>query len=120
MVNLDIKKTSLNPPVIQSFLEQEVANINQECKYPTYGLENLGLKNLGCVYRNLSIPQLVECAIVRGEGKLASNGALVVETGKYTGRSPKDRYIVDEPSSRDEIDWNNLNVPISEENFERL
>ncbi len=120
MVNLDIKKTSLNPPVIQSFLEQEVANINQECKYPTYGLENLGLKNLGCVYRNLSIPQLVECAIVRGEGKLASNGALVVETGKYTGRSPKDRYIVDEPSSRDEIDWNNLNVPISEENFEKL
>ena len=120
MVNLDIRKTSLNPPVIQSFLEQEVANINQECKYPTYGLENLGLKNLGCVYRNLSIPQLVECAIVRGEGKLASNGALVVETGKYTGRSPKDRYIVDEPSSRDEIDWNNLNVPISEENFEKL
>ena len=120
MVNLDIKKTSLNPPVIQSFLEQEVANINQECKYPTYGLENLGLKNLGCVYRNLSIPQLVECAIVRGEGKLASNGALVVETGKYTGRSPKDRFIVDEPSSRDEIDWNNLNVPISEENFEKL
>ncbi len=120
MVNLDIRKTSPNPPVIQSFLEQEVANINQECKYPTYGLETLGLKNLGCVYRNLSIPQLVECAIVRREGKLASNGALVVETGKYTGRSPKDRFIVDEPSSRDEIDWNNLNVPISEENFERL
>ncbi len=120
MVNLDSRKTSLNPPVIQSFLEQEVANINQECKYPTYGLETLGLKNLGCVYRNLSIPQLVECAIVRREGKLASNGALVVETGKYTGRSPKDRFIVDEPSSRDEIDWNNLNVPISEENFERL
>ncbi len=120
MVNLDSRKTSLNPPVIQSFLEQEVANINQECKYRTYGLETLGLKNLGCVYRNLSIPQLVECAIVRGEGKLASNGALVVETGKYTGRSPKDRFIVDEPSSRDEIDWNNLNVPISEENFEKL
>ncbi len=118
MVNLDIRKTSLKSP--PSFLEQEVANNNHEYSYPTYGLENLGLKNLGRVYRNLSIPELVECAVTRGEGKLASNGALVVETGKYTGRSPKDRFIVDEPSSRDEIDWNNLNVPISEANFEKL
>jgi len=43
-----------------------------------------------------------------------------VKTGKYTGRSPNDKFIVDEPSSREEIHWNNLNVPISEEHFERL
>ena len=87
---------------------------------PTYGLENLGLINLGRIYHNLPIPELVKHALARGEGQLASNGALVVETGKYTGRSPNDRYIVKEPSSQDEIDWNQHNVPISEKQFEQL
>ncbi len=120
MVSLDTKNDSLNPPITQSSLERKLAINGKECNYPTYGLEALGLKNLGRVYRNLSVPQLVERALARGEGKLANNGSLVVETGKYTGRSPKDKFIVDEPSSRDEIDWNHLNVPISEENFQRL
>ncbi len=88
--------------------------------YPSYGLESLGMRNLGRVYRNLSVPQLVEHAIARKEGVLAANGALVVETGKYTGRSPKDKFIVKEPSTQAEIDWNNHNVPISEEKFERI
>ena len=88
--------------------------------HSTYGLERLGLNNLGRVYHNLSVPQLVEHALARNEGILADNGALVVETGKYTGRSPKDRYIVDEPSSRAEVDWNQYNVPISEAQFQQL
>ena len=86
----------------------------------TYGLEELGIQNIGRVYRNLSVAQLVEHALTRGEGVLASNGALLVETGKYTGRSPKDRYVVEEASSRDEIDWNQYNVPISEQKFQQL
>lgn len=85
-----------------------------------YGLDQLGLRNLGHVYRNLSVPELIEHALRRGEGVLAANGALCVKTGKYTGRSPNDKFIVDEPSSREEIHWNNLNVPISEEHFDRL
>ncbi len=124
MVGLSTKKNTINPPLIISTrgrLEWDVPdNKNDGLLNPTYGLEALGLKNLGSVYRNLSIPKLIEIALVRGEGKLASNGALVVETGKYTGRSPQDRFIVDEPSSRDGIDWNHLNVPISEANFQRL
>ncbi len=120
MVSLDTKKKSLNPPFTQSSLEGKVVSNDQKWEYPIYGLEALGLKNLGRVYRNLSVPQLVEFALARGEGRLASNGALVVETGQYTGRSPKDKFIVDEPNSRDEIDWNHLNVAISEENFQRL
>ena len=83
-------------------------------------LEELGLHHLGKLYRNLAVPQLVEHALLRGEGELADNGALCVETGQYTGRSPLDRFIVDEPSCHDSIAWNHLNRPISPANFERL
>lgn len=87
---------------------------------PTYGLEKLGLKNLGHVYRNLSVPMLIEHAIARAEGVMASNGALCVKTGKYTGRSPHDKFIVQEEASQNEIHWSHLNVPIDECHFDRL
>lgn len=83
-------------------------------------LESLGLRNLGRLYWNLSVPQLIEHALARKEGILAANGALCVKTGKYTGRSPKDKFIVDEPDIHDEVDWNGVNIPISVEKFERL
>lgn len=87
---------------------------------PTYGLEVLGIKHCDRIYRNLSIPKLVEHALARGEAILSANGALCVETGQYTGRSPNDKFIVAEPSSQNEVHWNTTNVPISEENFELL
>lgn len=87
---------------------------------PTLGLADLGMQNLHQVYHNLSVAELVEHALMRGEGILAANGALCVETGKYTGRSPKDRFIVDEPGCRNEVDWNDINRPISEDTFDRL
>ncbi|PPA71800.1 phosphoenolpyruvate carboxykinase (ATP) [Jeotgalibacillus proteolyticus] len=72
------------------------------------------------VRRNLSVPVLVEKILERNEGTLTSSGAVKAETGKYTGRSPKDKYIVDEPSSRDQIDWGSVNQPISSDVFDRL
>jgi phosphoenolpyruvate carboxykinase (ATP) len=86
----------------------------------TYGLDKLGLTNFGKIFRNLSVPVLVEHAVSRGEGKLASNGALNVLTGKYTGRSPEDKFIVDEPSIHDEIMWGKVNKPFTSEKFDAL
>ena len=59
----------------------------------------LGIGGSGKVYHNLTYPQLVEIALKNGEGVLSDTGALVVNTGKYTGRSPDDKYIVDTPVS---------------------
>ncbi|MDK2820830.1 MAG: phosphoenolpyruvate carboxykinase [Clostridia bacterium] len=83
-------------------------------------LDELGIINTGTIYHNLPVARLVEIALERGEGVLAENGALRVETGKYTGRSPKDRYFVDTPSVHSNIAWGDSNKPMSEETFERL
>ncbi len=85
-----------------------------------YGLENHGIKNLKKAYWNLSPEALVEEAIKRNEGKLAKGGALMVDTGIYTGRSPSDRFVVEDEISKDTIDWGKINQPISPENFDRL
>ncbi len=86
----------------------------------TYGLEKVGIKKPKAVYRNLSPAQLVEIALKRGEGQLSSTGALVVTTGKYTGRSPKDKFIVDTENIHNEIAWGKVNKPISRERFNAL
>lgn len=80
----------------------------------------LGIAGNGKIYRNLSVPALVEQALLRGEGRLSDTGALAVNTGKYTGRSPDDKFIVDTASVHDEIAWGKINVPISEERFAAL
>ncbi|MCM3675288.1 MULTISPECIES: phosphoenolpyruvate carboxykinase (ATP) [Peribacillus] len=72
------------------------------------------------VQTQLSVPQLVEKVLSRNEGVLTSTGAVKAETGKYTGRSPKDKYIVEEASVKDKIDWGSVNQPISEDVFNKL
>jgi phosphoenolpyruvate carboxykinase (ATP) len=72
------------------------------------------------VHRNLSTPQLIEIALRNNEGVLASNGALCVDTGDFTGRSPNDKFLEDVPDVHDNIAWNNINRPIASETFDEL
>ncbi|MFN7250514.1 MAG: phosphoenolpyruvate carboxykinase (ATP) [Anaerobacillus sp.] len=72
------------------------------------------------ICHDLPISQLVESALERKEGKLTSTGALLATTGKYTGRSPQDKYIVEETSVRNKINWGAVNQPISKDVFENL
>ncbi len=75
---------------------------------------------LGTPHFNLPVPILVEHAIRRGEVRLGPEGMILAETGKFTGRSPQDKFTVEEPSSRDDIAWGKLNQPLSERHFDRL
>ncbi|MGY4796971.1 phosphoenolpyruvate carboxykinase (ATP) [Lysinibacillus sp. FSL K6-0057] len=78
------------------------------------------LLNGGNINVQLSVPQLAEKATSRGEAMLTVDGAVRAETGKYTGRSPKDKYTVEEESTKDQIDWGKVNQPISSEVFDNL
>ena len=83
-------------------------------------LADHGIHNLNAVHWNLSTPRLVEQALRRNEGHLAANGALVVRTGQYTGRSPGDRFIVKDDITRDSVDWGDVNRAMSVEHFDGL
>jgi len=74
----------------------------------------------GRVHRNLPAGVLVEHAIRRGEGRLAANGALVSETGKRTGRSPKDKFIVKDSLTAGQVDWGAVNQPFEPAKFDAL
>jgi phosphoenolpyruvate carboxykinase (ATP) len=69
---------------------------------------------------NLRVAQLVETALLRGEARLAANGALVATTGARTGRSPRDKFIVDDIITHDSVDWGRVNQPFPPERFEAL
>jgi len=72
------------------------------------------------IHSNLVPAALVQHTIERKEGKLSSTGALVINTGKFTGRSPKDRYIVEDDITRDVIDWGDVNIKITSKAFDQL
>lgn len=83
-------------------------------------MDYLNIKGNKKIYRNLPVSDLVELSVKRGEGVLSSSGALVIHTGKYTGRSPKDRFIVKQKSVEDKINWGEINEPIEEIIFDGL
>jgi phosphoenolpyruvate carboxykinase (ATP) len=84
------------------------------------GLEAHGIENVARVYWNLSVPALCEEAVRRREGLMAEGGPLVCRTGQHTGRSPNDKFIVQESSSEAHVWWGKVNRPIEATHFDEL
>ncbi len=92
-------------------MQQVGANISD------FGIDNHGLKDAGTVHWNLGAPVLYEEAVRRDEGRIAASGAFAAITGQHTGRSPKDKFIVDEPSTSANISWGEVNQAITADRF---
>jgi phosphoenolpyruvate carboxykinase (ATP) len=88
--------------------------------FPKNMLFNVGLQSAENIFYQLSPGELVRQAVEKGEGVLSDTGALVVDTGEFTGRSPKDRFIVKDTLTASTVNWNEFNVPIEERYFDRL
>src|SRR5207248_4496219 len=85
-----------------------------------YGLTEHGIRNLSIAHWNLGTAQLLEHAIRRKEGVVARGGAFAVNTGQFTGRSPKDKFIVRDELTSSTVNWGAVNQPMSSEHFARL
>ncbi len=86
---------------------------------PTEALKKLGIASQNMHYQ-LSPNELAQQSVERGEGTLNDTGALVIKTGEFTGRSPKDKFIVKDTITENSVDWNNFNIPIDEKYFQQL
>ncbi|MCI0421447.1 MAG: phosphoenolpyruvate carboxykinase (ATP), partial [Acidobacteria bacterium] len=84
------------------------------------GLEDYGIAGVAAIHWNLPAAALYEEAVRRREGQIAQGGALAVNTGLHTGRSPNDKFIVREGDSEGHVDWGKVNCPISPKKFETL
>ena len=89
-------------------------------KSPKANLEEIGIKNTKTQFWNLTPEELIEETIRRNEGILSDSGALAIDTGKFTGRSPKDKFIVKDDRTKNSVDWGGFNNPISAEVFDGL
>ena len=86
----------------------------------SYLASTLGIYTHGQIHWNLSPEKLVEHSLQQNQGVLADSGALVIKTGKFTGRSPQDRFIVRDAKTEYTVDWGKINQPFRTENFDRL
>ncbi len=113
-------------PVVMDYLRQIIINDDLNVIYEERLLmsglsaESLGLKSIAKVYHNLSHDELFEHELNNKEGKVASSGAMMIDTGKFTGRSPKDKYFVEQSPSQANLAWGNINKPVSAEIFDEL
>lgn len=84
---------------------------------PTVKLKELGLNTNNTIHYQLTPEELVQDTLRMGEGSLNNTGALVIETGEFTGRSPKDKFIVKDEITEHSVHWNDFNLPIEEKYY---
>src|SRR6218665_139078 len=87
---------------------------------PLSALAEMGLHTSQPLHYQLTPEELTEQTLKRGEAVLNDTGALVIKTGKFTGRSPKDKFTVKDEITVNEVDWNDFNIPIEEKYFFQL
>lgn len=83
-------------------------------------LESMGLHTSGNIHYQLDPENLTKQAVDKGQGELCSTGALVIKTGEFTGRSPKDKFIVKDDLTADTVNWNDFNIPIDTAHFDNM
>src|SRR6185312_10819483 len=91
---------------------------NRTTQLPDLGY--LHLDRARNIYYQLTPAELVEEALKRNEGRLADSGALAVDTGEFTGRAPKDRFIVEDDITRDSVWWGKVNIKFDSDKFDAL
>jgi phosphoenolpyruvate carboxykinase (ATP) len=89
-------------------------------RVPQRGLETQGIATSAKIFWNLTTAPLVEHSVRRGEGQLTKDGALLVDTGKFTGRSVKDKFIVRDATTEESINWGKINQPMTPEHWANL
>ena len=87
---------------------------------PAHRLDAQGIQTGATIHWNLTTAPLVEQAVARGEGQLTKDGALLVDTGKFTGRSVKDKFVVRDATTEDTINWGKINQEMSGEHWANL
>jgi len=92
----------------------------QGVKNPNATLESLGITNTATQFWNLSPEELTQHTLDLKQGTLNDTGALVINTGEFTGRSPKDKFIVKDAKTEHSVNWNNFNIPFEPAKFDAL
>src|SRR6185295_8527255 len=89
-------------------------------KNPKHDLSSYGFKDLSIVNWNWSQDQLIDRTVEKGLGEISDSGALTVDTGEFTGRAPKDKYIVKDATTQGTVYWGEVNQQFDEKNFQPL
>ena len=103
-----------------SDLKEEVIGTFTQFPFKYAWAVTIGLENLGNEFWNLSPSELVEETILNAQGVLTDTGALAIETGEFTGRSPKDRFVVKDENTENSVWWGDVNIAFSPEKFDAL
>jgi phosphoenolpyruvate carboxykinase (ATP) len=112
-----MRRQAQRPPPLLTFGKESLSVTD---RVPRSGLDSQGIATSAEIFWNLQTAPLVEHAVRRGEGRLTKDGALLVDTGKFTGRSVKDKFVVRDATTENTINWGAINQPMSPEHWANL